>query len=66
MTYQIWEDADDGITLSTMENCQANPTLLGLAPVMVLEFEASSWDEACRRKYEYYGWEPYVSFEELS
>ena len=63
--YQIWEETDPqgdgGITLATKEGCeeQAARGLLGSAPVLVLEFEAETWEEACQRQHDYCGWGSY-------
>ncbi len=68
-TYQIWEETDPdgcgGITLSTKESCEnlKERGLLGDKPVMVLEFQAASWTEACQREHDHYGWEPYIPME---
>jgi len=65
-TYQIWEetdpDGDGGISLGTAEGCQwlMDRGLLGSKPVMILEFQAASWAEACQKEHDHYGWEPYV------
>lgn len=65
-TYQIWEESDPdgwgGITLSTKKTCEEEirKGILASKPILILEFQADSWEEACQRKHDHYGWEPYI------
>lgn len=59
MKYEIWED-DEGceITLrntkDSLESC-----MIGNNAKMVHSFEANSYNEACQKQYDYYGWGVY-------
>lgn len=70
MLYQIWEglepDRSGESTLVPADRageflCRG---LLGASPVLILQFEAATWDEACQRQYDHYGWGTYRPMDE--
>ncbi len=69
MLYQLWEDIGPdgygGLSLVQADKAQEyqDRGLLGETPVLVLEFEAATWEEACQRQYDHYGWGTYRPME---
>jgi hypothetical protein len=60
--FSIWEGDECGITLGRgvdPPTC-GDGSPLDLNAVKVLEFKAASWDEACQRQNDHYGWGRYV------
>ncbi len=58
--FSVWESETCGITLKQ----GAGLPMLGGEPedpnaVKVLEFQAASWNEACQKKNDHYGWGVY-------
>jgi hypothetical protein len=62
MIYSIWEGDECGITLKPGDG----PPTWGQnggpmdGSVCVLVFEAETWEGACQREYDHYGWGKYV------
>ncbi len=51
--FTIWEG--DGITLKV----GTQPPQLSPGDTRILEFEANTWEEACQRQCDHYGWGKY-------
>lgn len=54
MVYSIWEGEESGITLKKGAEKPSQPD--DFDAVKVKEFEAASWEEACRVRDAHYGW----------
>jgi hypothetical protein len=58
--FSIWQGEIGGITLKRGDG----PPMFGDEPeepdaVKILEFQAASWNEACQRKNDHFGWGKY-------
>ncbi len=56
--FSIWESDACGISLVNQLGppCFASGQVEDPGAVKVLEFYAATWDEACQRRNDYYGW----------
>ncbi|MEM7234015.1 MAG: hypothetical protein AAF517_17690 [Planctomycetota bacterium] len=59
MAYELWWSEEEP---SYSFFPESNESARGLHPIdaqLVRTFEARSWEDACRQKHEFLGWEPY-------
>ena len=64
--FTLWEGEESGITLKRGPDKPPYPS--DSDAVMVKEFQASSWNEACQIEADHYGWgtyQPHGEWEEI-
>jgi hypothetical protein len=62
MRYELWQTEDEnGISYSFFrEDNESARCLLEPNTKFIWIVESASWNEACSRKHEFLGWEPYL------
>jgi hypothetical protein len=66
MKYELWQAEDEDVVSYSFfaEGNEIARRFLESNAKLIWIVETDSWDEACSRKHEFLGWEPYIPMEE--